>query len=318
MALCACLLNPGVLGCTPSEPPSPVVSPPDHAAARPEYSSRSPTEGSHVVILGSGTPVPDPRRHGPSLAIVVSRQAYIVDAGAGVVRRAAQASQQGIDALSPPRLERVFITHLHSDHTLGLADLMLSPAVVGRRAPLTLYGPAGLRDMVDHLRAAFRVDLQRRAAAEGATTGYRFDVHEIDAGPIFDDGLVQVRAIAVAHGHFTDALGYRFQTPDRVVVVSGDTTPSRAVANACSGCDVLVHEVYCEAGAAARPPAVRAYHRSHHTSAHGLSTLAAQARPKLLVLTHLLPFGCSEAELLQEVTDRYSGETVLGDDLGVY
>ena len=96
-----------------------------------------------VVMLGTATPLPDPDRQGPATAVVVNGTAYIVDAGTGIVRRAAAARARGIDALQPVKLRVAFLTHLHSDHTLGLADLILTPWTMGRTEPLELYGPAG-------------------------------------------------------------------------------------------------------------------------------------------------------------------------------
>src|SRR2546423_8571930 len=115
---------------------------------------------TRVVLLGTGTPNADPDRFGPSVAIVVGDASYLVDFGAGVVRRAAAAERSGIPALAAPRLTRAFATHLHSDHTLGLADLILTPWILERSAPLSVYGPRGLRAMANHLVKAYSEDLR--------------------------------------------------------------------------------------------------------------------------------------------------------------
>src|SRR5882762_5957615 len=120
---------------------------------------RAQASSTRVVLLGTGTPNADPDRFGPSVAIVVGDASYLVDFGVGVVRRAAAAERAGIAALAAPRLTRAFATHLHSDHTLGLADLMLSPWVLDRETPLDLYGPRGLKAMARHLVAAYEADL---------------------------------------------------------------------------------------------------------------------------------------------------------------
>ena len=108
-----------------------------------------------LVVLGTGTPNADPDRSGPALAVVVNGTAYLVDAGPGIVRRAAAAQRQGIDALAPKLLDNVFITHLHSDHTVGLPDLIFTPWVLERVKPLAVYGPPGVKAMTDHLEAAY-------------------------------------------------------------------------------------------------------------------------------------------------------------------
>jgi ribonuclease Z len=121
--------------------------------------------GTQVVMLGTGTPQPDPERAGPSTAVIVNDTAYVVDAGVGVVRRAAAAQQKGIAALAPTKLRVVFLTHLHSDHTLGLPDLIFTPWIMGREEPLELYGPAGTQAMVDGILQAYRIDVKTRTEA---------------------------------------------------------------------------------------------------------------------------------------------------------
>jgi ribonuclease Z len=138
------------------------------------------------------------------------------------------------------------------------------------------------------------------------------------AGVVYRDSLVTVTAFEVPHGKWPHAYGYRFQTPDRAIVVSGDTSPSDAVAKACNGCDVLVHEIISSESLKGRPAEWQAYHRAYHTPGYELGEVAAKARPKLLVLYHQLPPGVADDELLREVHMHYSGVVVSGKDLGVY
>ena len=275
---------------------------------------------TYVVLLGTGTPNADPERSGPSLAIVANDVAYLVDAGTGIVRRAATVAQMGVRALEAPRLGRVFITHLHSDHTLGLADLLLTPWVLERSAPLEVYGPPGTSQMVGHLLAAYETDIQRRI--EGLqpqnATGQRAIVHEIGPGEVYRDANVVVTAFAVEHEEWPLAFGYRFDLGDGTVVVSGDTRPSEAVVTACDECDILVHEVYSDAGFARRSPEWQQYHSVAHTSARQLAALAQRARPGLLVLYHQLFWGTPDADLVAEVQRGYGGPLVSGRDLDVF
>lgn len=276
---------------------------------------------ARVVLLGTGTPIADPERSGPALAVVVGPRAYLVDAGAGVVRRAAAAARRdSIPALRVANLRIVFLTHLHSDHTLGLPDLMLTPAVLHRGEPLTIYGPRGTEAMVDHLLAAWREDIaiRTRGLEHGDTAAYRMIVHEIRPGEIYRDSLVRVTAFAVRHGSWPHAFGYRFDAAGRSIVVSGDTRPTDAIVDACHGCDVLVHEVYSKRGFDRLPEADRRYHSTFHTSAIELGDLAARARPKLLVLTHILFFGQSGDEIVDETRSRFDGVVKLGQDLSIY
>jgi ribonuclease BN (tRNA processing enzyme) len=128
---------------------------------------------------------------------------------------------------------------------------------------------------------------------------------------------VRVAAFAVQHGTWP-AYGYKFYTPDRTIVISGDTAPTPECVAVYQGCDVLVHEVYSSIGFAARAPAWQRYHASVHTSARELAALATQAQPGLLILYHQLFHGVSEETLLGEVRERYAGQVVSGQDLDVY
>ena len=281
----------------------------------------SDSSAARLVLLGSGTPIPDPERGGPSLAIVVNGASYLVDAGPGVVRRAvAAAMHDSIPALRVPNLRYVFLTHLHSDHTLGLPDIMLTPAVMHRRVPLHVYGPPGTRAMVNGILRAYRedIDLRIHGLERGDSNAYRMLVHEVTPGLAYRDANVTVTAFRVSHGSWRSALGYRIDARGRSIVVSGDTGPSEAVVDACHGCDVLVHEVYSKKGFDRLDSANRKYHSSFHTSALELGDLATRAKPKLLVLTHILFFGETGDEILSEARSRFQGPVVLGVDLGVY
>jgi ribonuclease BN (tRNA processing enzyme) len=255
------------------------------------------------------------------VAIVVDDASYLVDAGVGVVRRAAAAQRAGIEALGPTKLERAFITHLHSDHTLGLADLMLSPWVLERRSPLELTGPRGLKSMTDHLLAAYAEDIKIRTT--GGEPAHRYDptvvvVHEAAPGVVYRDSRVVVSAFPVKHGAWEQSFGYTFQTADRTIVVSGDAGPGSKIEEQCRRCDVLVHEVYSEAGFAKREPEWQAYHSRYHTSSKQLAALATTAQPRLLVLYHQLLWSSNEEELLKEVRSAYDGKVVSAHDLDVF
>lgn len=254
------------------------------------------------------------------MAIVVDDRSYIVDAGPGVVRRAAAAAERGIAALAPHQLRTVFLTHLHTDHTVGLPDLIFTPWVLERDVPLELVGPPGSEAMVGHLLAAFEEDVRIRLdGLEPANPdGHRVNVREVREGLAYDDGLVRVTAIPVLHGSWPVALGYRFDTPDRSIVISGDARYTPAIAEACDGCDVLIHEVYSEAGFARRDTVWQAYHSSFHTSSGELAELATLARPRLLILYHQLMWGTTPSALLEEIRRGWEGQVVYGEDLQVF
>src|SRR5499427_6774265 len=196
-------------------------------AAAPQHptSQASKTGGpqTKVVLLGTGTPVPDPERSGPATAIVVDDSAYLVDFGPGVVRRAkAAVLERGITSLEPANLKVAFVTHLHSDHTAGYSDLILTGWTAGRRVPLEVYGPAGLPSMTEHILQAYRIDIATRTNPEGnqrvIPDGWKVNAHEISPGMIYKDANVTVTAFATRHA--MESYGYRFDTQDRSVVIS--------------------------------------------------------------------------------------------------
>lgn len=275
---------------------------------------------TRVVLLGTGTPNANPDRSGPAVAIVVDGTPYLVDCGPGVVRRAAAAHASGVAALEVTNLRRLFVTHLHSDHTVGLADLILTPWVLGRDEPLAVYGPPGIAAMTEHILAAYEQDIRIRVdGLEPANdVGYRVEAHEIGPGVVYHDDKVVVTAFAVEHGSWEHAFGFRFDTLDRVVVVSGDTTPSRNLIENAKGCDVLIHEVYSQSGFDRREPQWQRYHSRFHTSTTELARIAETVQPRLLILYHQLLWGSTEGELLDEIRRGYDGIVVSGRDLDVY
>jgi len=284
------------------------------------------TTATKIVLLGTGTPGPNPDRSGPATAIVVNDTAYLVDFGPGVVRRAsAAAASRGITALQPTRLRIAFVTHLHSDHTVGYPDLIFTPWTIGRRVPLEVYGPKGLNAMTAHLLEAYRADIETRTNPDGNqrtfADGHKVNAHEIAAGVVHKDPNVTVTAFPTKHA--MESYGYRFDTPDRSIVISGDTNPTQATIDACRGCDVLIHEVHTSAWLAARPEAggappgtFRRFSEKYHTTTEQLAGLARQAKPRLLILYHYN--SVSDEELQTDMMSRYSGHFVVGRDLDVY
>jgi ribonuclease BN (tRNA processing enzyme) len=275
---------------------------------------------TQLVLLGTGTPNADPERSGPAVAIVVDDVPYLVDFGPGVVRRAAAAFSRGIRGLDPKLLRTAFVTHLHSDHTAGYPDLIFTPAVLERDAPLQVFGPPGIRVMTDHVMKAWAgdVDVRLHDLEPAKPAGYKVRALDVKPGLVYRDERVTVRAFAVPHGAWKRSFAYRFDTPDRAIVVSGDSGPSEALIAACDGCDILVHEVYSTAGFVTRPPEWQRYHRVYHTSSAELAALATKARPGLLVLYHQLLWGSSDEALVAEVKQGYGGAVVSGRDLDVF
>jgi ribonuclease BN (tRNA processing enzyme) len=280
--------------------------------------------GSELVMLGTGMPAADPDRSGPAVAVVVNGTAYLVDCGPGIVRRAAAAAQHDhVPALQASNLKIVFITHLHSDHTVGYPDLILSPWVLGRENPLAAYGPVGLQDMTGHILEAWKKDIDvRTRGLEKKSAPPRVEVHEIQPGVVYRDANVKVTAFLVRHGSWDQAFGYRFDTPDRSIVISGDTSPSDSVVKACDGCDLLLHEMYDDSmihAADQHDAPTQKYFAAFHTSATELARIASDAHPKQLVLYHQMGVPVDDARMLNALrTSGYKGPAVSAHDLDVY
>ncbi|WP_105617767.1 MBL fold metallo-hydrolase [Vallitalea okinawensis] len=288
---------------------------------------------TQVVLLGTGTPNADPDRSGPAVAIVVGDNSYLVDFGPGIVRRAAQAYRDGIVELKPKNLKRAFLTHLHSDHSVGYPDLIFTPWVLDRDEPLKVFGPKGLRSMTDHILAAYQQDIDERLnGLEPANNrGCEVEVNEITPGIIYQDENVKVKAFPVKHGSF-EAYGYKFYTSDKTIVISGDTAPTETIIDYARDCDILIHEVYSSAGVKERSKEWKKYHTNVHTSSYELGEIASKAKPKLLVLYHQLfmldihsddidlvsKVAQREYEIVEEVKEIFDGEVISGKDLDVY
>lgn len=286
---------------------------------------------TRVIMLGTGTPVADPDRFGPAVVVLVDSTPYLFDMGVGVVRRWAAALRAGAAPLSPASLHTAFVTHLHTDHTLGYAELIFTswtvadatvlqrrgePTTTSVRPPLDVYGPPGLRAMTTHLVAAYAEDIAVRTGPEGELAGVappEVRAHEIEPGVVYRDARVTVTAFAVHHGTWAQAFGYRIQTPDKVIVLSGDAGPPSTVAAQCHGCDILLHE-----GGGVLTADAGDYFRRFHTTTEALAEIARAANPKLLVLYHQRPSTLAVERAYARLRELYPGPFIVGRDLDVF
>ena len=276
-----------------------------------------------LIVLGSGTPNPDPERYGSGYAVVVNNSAYIIDFGPGIVRR--------ISAMSPtwggdyPSMELqniniAFLTHIHSDHSGALADLILTPWIMGRNEPLRLYGPPGLNAMSKNITEAYIDDIDYRLYGSQPSNkhGYTTKVTEISKdGLIFKDDNVEVTAFKNAHGDFQNSFGFLFVTKDKKILLSGDTAVSENLKKYGTDLDILVHEVFSSETFINKTKDWQIYHQAHHTSSIDLGIIANELKPKKLVLSHILFWGASEESLLNDVKKNFNGDTVIAKDLMV-
>ena len=278
---------------------------------------------TRVILLGTGTPNPDPSRAGSSTAILVNNNAYLIDFGTGLVRQAAKMTPQyggKYPQLEAKNLKIAFLTHLHSDHTMGLPDLLLTPWVLERDVPLELYGPKGTKHLADNIVEAYKADIDYRLnGLEPANkNGWKVNTHEFEKdGIIYCDSLIKVEAFKVVHGSWSNAFGFRFTTPDKTIVISGDTRPCDNILNYSEGADILIHEVYSYHRWTKRNDFWQKYHAANHTSTYELGKLAAKTKPGKVILYHILSWGDSDEDLLNEILEIYDGKVIVGKDLMV-
>jgi len=278
-----------------------------------------PVAAQQVILLGVGTPRPSPDVHGPATAVVVGERTFLFDAGAGVMHQMVSA---GLGIRGPHAL---FLTHLHSDHTVGLPDVIYTSWVMERTAPFKVFGPPGTTRLLDKLSEAYSEDIAMRTNGleKNVPDAWRVDSRDVRPGVVYDSGGVRVTAIRVSHGEWEWSYGYRIDAGGRAIVISGDTRPSDALLRAAAAADVLVHSVYPEPGTTANPTSLGhtspAYFRAYHTSSVELGRLAADAQPKQLVLTHIVRAGATDAELIAGVrAGGFQGTVIVGKELARY
>jgi len=276
-----------------------------------------------LIILGSGTPNPDPERYGSGYAVVVNDDAYIVDFGPGIVRRISAMSPTWGGEFPSMELENIniaFLTHIHSDHSGALADLILTPWIMGRDEPLNLYGPVGLKAMSENITEAYIDDINYRlyGSQPANELGFTTNVTEISHdGTIFKDNNIEVIAFKNAHGDFKNSFGFLFITDDKRILFSGDTAVSDNLMKYGKNLDILVHEVFSSETFVNKTKDWQIYHQAHHTSSIDLGIIADELQPKKLVLSHILFWGASEDSLLKDIRKNYNGQAVIAKDLMV-
>lgn len=269
-----------------------------------------------VTLLGTGCPAPVMNRFGSSTLVEAGGQALLFDAGRGALQRLAQAR------VSWKSVRGIFLTHLHSDHVVGLPDLFLTGWLLppGRTVSVPVWGPTGTTEMILHLQQAFAEDIRFRNAYEGAdSAGVVLQATDVSDGVLYDEGGVMVTAFSVQHGPVIPALGYRIDYAGRSVVLSGDTRPSDAVVRHATGADLLIHEVvvpetFRRIGV---PPDRVQSIIALHTTPEQAGEVFAMTRPKLAVYSHICAPAATAQDLLPPTRTTYQGPLEVGEDLMV-
>jgi ribonuclease Z len=264
-----------------------------------------------VTLLGTGTPQPIIERFGPSILVRAGGQSLLFDAGRGCLQRLSQIN------LSYNKINALFITHLHSDHIVGLPDLWLTGWLISRRkVPLSVFGPEGTADMIKYLRMAFAFDIKIREEDDKAIEeGGKLLVKEIQQGVIYDKDGVKVIAFEVDHYPVVPAFGYRIEYNGHSVVLSGDTRYSENLIKFAKGTDLLIHEVAIAPDTLSKSDS-RYNILTHHSTPEQTAMVFTEVRPKLAVYSHIVKlYGATEQEILKRAKANYSGPIIMGEDL---
>jgi ribonuclease Z len=255
-----------------------------------------------VTLLGTGTPFPDAERFGSAVLVEIAGKKLLFDCGRGVVIRLTQVG------VSPKDIDGLLLTHLHSDHVVGIPDLWLSGWFTGRSKPLRIWGPQGTSNMAEHLAQTFAFDIHIRQAAPDPlpAQGVEIDAKEVAQGEIFNDGLSRVSTFLVDHGPVKPAFGYRIDSAGHSVVISGDTKFCQNLVDFAKGADCLIHAAWGAGWKNSTPPS----HRSI-ASAEDAGRVFAIVKPKLGIVYHYK----DEEGLWDAVRKEYNGPLVIAQDL---
>jgi ribonuclease Z len=301
-----------------------------HTLAQPQPRLATSDEMS-VLLVGTGSPLPDKARGGPCTLVAVGSQLFIVDAGLDSARNLL------LWRVPLENVAGILVTHFHSDHIPELGELRLQTWVAGRKVPLPVYGPPGIETVVNGFNQAYSLDAGYRTEHHGAAmlppdvvamVPKTVDLNSATAATVLDSGGLRITAIRVHHDPAKPAYGYKFDYKGRSVVISGDTAPDENLAHAAQGADILVHEglapemvgiMHDALLATGHPRQAKIMHDipGYHTSPVDAARIANEAHARLLVFTHIIPMlpnALAERAFLRGVDDVRPNGVVLGHD----
>ena len=264
-----------------------------------------------VTLLGTGTPQPLMERFGPSILVQAGSETLLFDAGRGCLQRLRQLD------VAYDKLTAFFLTHLHSDHTVGLPDLWLTGWLITRRAtPLRVFGPVGTSDMITYLRKAYAYDIKIRIEDDKCPEeGSKLLVAENKEGTVYENNGVKVIAFLVDHYPVVPAYGYRIEYKGHAVVLSGDTRYSENLIKFARGTDLLIHEVAIAPDTLSKSDP-RYDILAHHTTPEQAAKVFNEVKPKLAAYSHIVKlYGHNEQEIMQRTKANYAGPVIMGQDL---
>jgi ribonuclease Z len=264
-----------------------------------------------VILLGTGGPRPDMNQFGPSTLVEAGGRNFLFDCGRGATLHLSQLH------ISPAQIDGLFVTHLHSDHIVGISDLYLTGWVMGRKKPFQVWGPAGTQRMMEHLKEAYQFDIQIRQKIDLLSPeGVAIEAKDVSQGIVYEMGGVKVTAFLVHHGDVRPALGYRVDYAHHSVTISGDTGYSENLVRFAHGTDVLIINVV-DPQALRKIPFLKPDQLKRiipiHTTPEQAGQIFTRARVKLGVYTHFVPY--PTPGLIAQTRKTYAGRLVVGKDL---
>jgi len=270
-----------------------------------------------VTLLGTSSPSPSIERFGISTLVEAGGERLLFDCGRGAIQRLLQLGPEH------PRVDKLFLTHLHSDHIVGIPDLWLTAWIMGRKTAFKVWGPDGTVEMMGHLEQAYQEDIHIRRDLDEMLPQSGIDIAAQDIAEGFEYTLGDVRVVVfdVDHRPVTPAFGFRIEYKDRVVVLSGDTRPCKNLVKHAQGADLLIHEIIAPQAFLKRAVQMTEHHRQavieRHTTPQQAGEIFNRINPKLAVYSHVIggPIPGYEEEILDGTAETYSGAVEIGYDL---
>jgi ribonuclease Z len=269
-----------------------------------------------IVLLGTGSPIPDANRAGPATLIKAgssNEEHLLIDAGRACVMRMTAARS------SPAALRGILITHLHSDHLTDLNDLITTHWIMSRKPTvLRIWGPTGIKHYVDHVMQALSIDIGYRVGHHGDLTWEpQLEVLEVSAGDVFDVGSMSITVGSTLHAPVEPTIGYRVVGDGKTVAMAGDTIPCEGLDALCEGADAYVQTVIRDDLVKKIPSPRMQDILDYHSTVVQAAETAARNGVKQLVLTHYVPAPTPEQypEWIALAAEHFDGKVIMGDDL---
>ncbi len=265
-----------------------------------------------IIILGSGTPRVNIDRFSQSILIEHKQDKFLFDTGRGALLRLNQSN------ILPNEIHNIFFTHLHSDHILGFADILMTGWVYHRKSPLNIYGPKGTKNFVESTIRSYKEDINVRSSPPESLdkNNLKSNITVIQDGYKLEKNGLTIEAFSVKHEPFTHAFGFKIFNEKYCMIISGDTTYTENIIKQAQNCDILIHEIaHASEHTLQKFPKARGV-ISYHTDIKQISKIVNKAKPRLTILNHVLSLdGSSDDEILKNLKKHTNHDVRIAKDL---